>query len=178
MAYSPLPVVEWVSSAAAAIPKSSTLTSPSLVSMTLLGFTSRWTMPSRWAASSASATAAVTRAASAGPSGPEASRAASVSPSSSSMTRNGAPPSLPKSNTRATLGWASRAVARASRTNRRVARSSAASSSTSSLSATRRPSTVSSACHTSPMPPVAIRRTRRYRPWGPSATGSATPLPS
>ena len=174
MAYSPLPVVEWVSSAAAAIPKSITLTSPPGVSMTLLGFTSRCTIPRWWAASRASATAAATRAASAGGSGPPASRRARVSPSSSSMTRNGALPSRPKSYTRATLGWASRAVALASRTKRRVARSSAASSSTSTLSATRRPSTVSSASHTSPMPPAAIRRTRRYRPSGPSATGPAT----
>src|SRR4029450_10308868 len=58
------------------MPKSSTLTSPSLVSMTLLGFTSRWTMPRRWAASRASATAAATRAGSAGGRGPGGGRAA------------------------------------------------------------------------------------------------------
>ena len=97
MAYSPLPVVEWVSSAAAAIPKSMTFTSPPGVSITLLGLTSRCTIPRWWAASRASATAAATRAASAGGSGPAATRSASVCPSSSSMTRNGAPPSRPKS---------------------------------------------------------------------------------
>src|SRR5829696_4210921 len=48
------------------MPKSSTLTPPSEVRKTLPGLTSRWTTPARWAASRASATAATTRAASAG----------------------------------------------------------------------------------------------------------------
>jgi hypothetical protein len=55
---------------------------------TLPGLTSRWTIPAAWAASRASATAATTRAASAGGIGPARStRAARLSPSSSSMTR-------------------------------------------------------------------------------------------
>jgi hypothetical protein len=42
------------------------------------------------------------------------------------------------------------------------------------LSATRRPSTVSSASHTSPIPPTPIRPTRQYRPLEPSEpTGPA-----
>ena len=48
---------------ARAIPKSATFTRPSLESMMLPGFTSRWTIPRAWAAERARATSAATRAA-------------------------------------------------------------------------------------------------------------------
>ncbi len=72
--------------AARARPKSISL-APALVSITLPGFRSRWTMPARCARSSASAICAPKRSTSASGSGPRARRSASVSPSISSMTR-------------------------------------------------------------------------------------------
>lgn len=41
-------IVAAVSAMARAMPKSMTLTEPSLVTMTLAGLMSRWTMPMRW----------------------------------------------------------------------------------------------------------------------------------
>ena len=69
-----------------ASPKSMSL-APPLVSMTLPGFKSRWTMPERCARSSASAISMPVRSSKSVGSGPRSSRAASVSPSINSITR-------------------------------------------------------------------------------------------
>ncbi len=92
-----LPVaVSELAPTAAAMPKSITLTSPRGVIITLAGFTSRWTSPERWAASSAAATSAAIRAASSGGSRPRRCSAdASVSPSTSSITRKATWPGRP-----------------------------------------------------------------------------------
>ncbi len=80
--------VRGASSAACAMPKSVTLTTPSLRSSRLLGFTSRWTTPAWWAESSASADCASTLRVCAALSRPSrASSTDSGSPSTSSMTR-------------------------------------------------------------------------------------------
>src|SRR5215475_1753682 len=62
-------------------------------------------------------------------------------------------------------GWDSAAVVRASARNRsrNVDAGSLVSSLLSTFTATVRWSTPSSACHTSPIPPTAIRRESRYR---------------
>jgi hypothetical protein len=78
--------VRFVANAEEAMPKSMTLT-PRGVSMTLAGFTSRWTMPASCASASASATSAPMAAASPGAMGPSRRRwSASVSPFTSSIT--------------------------------------------------------------------------------------------
>ncbi len=70
-----------------AMPKSSTF-APVAVIMTLAGVTSRWTMPSRCAAASASATCAPVSTAAGQGSGPSVRRWSSSSPLSSSITTN------------------------------------------------------------------------------------------
>src|SRR6266508_3965507 len=60
-------------------------------------------------------------------------------------------------------GWDSAAVVRASARNRSRNLGSLVSSLLSTFTATVRCSTLSSACHTSPIPPTAIRRESRYR---------------
>lgn len=77
---------EAAGSARFARPKSRSFT-PDFVSMTLAGFKSRWTIPFRWATSSADAISMATFKRCASGSGPFCSRCASVSPSISSMTR-------------------------------------------------------------------------------------------
>ena len=74
-------------SRACAIPKSTIRGDPAGVISTFAGFTSRWTMPCRCAASRASASVAAIEAADPGASGPRAIRAASDSPCTSSRTR-------------------------------------------------------------------------------------------
>src|SRR5271169_2416977 len=73
-----------------ASPKSSNL-APALVSMTLPGFRSRWTIPLRCALSRASAISIAMRRVSSGVSGLRAIRADNVSPSRYSITRKSAP---------------------------------------------------------------------------------------
>ena len=90
-------VSEWLSSARA-IPKSSTFTCPSGVTMMLPGLMSRWTIPAACAALSASATCAAIRAARAGSSGPSSRRmSARLRPGTSSITMKRVGPSAPAS---------------------------------------------------------------------------------
>ena len=65
--------------------------------MILPGFRSRWTMPARWALSSADAISIGSRSACSSGSAPFARRSASVSPSRYSMTRNAVPCCSPTS---------------------------------------------------------------------------------
>jgi hypothetical protein len=74
-------------SRALARPKSSTLTAPSAVILTLAGFRSRWTIPRSCAASSASAIWRAIGSASPSGSRPSLMRSPSVGPSMSSITR-------------------------------------------------------------------------------------------
>src|SRR5437764_1688528 len=85
-----------------------------------------------------------------------------------------------------TLGWVSAAMMRASTWNLASNCGSASRAGRSSLTATSRPRVTSVARHTSPMPPVATRASRRYRPSStspergtaylhPSAAGRAPP---
>ena len=156
-------------SAARAIPKSVTFTLPCGVTIRLAGLTSRCTIPARWAAPSASPTwASRSRTAAGSRSRPPPIRFESGSPSTSSMTRNGRgwpEPSVaarsPTSKTEAMPGWCSAAAWRASVSKRARKVASSAYSTLSSLTATSRPSTVSVARQTSPMPPVAMRESSR-----------------
>ena len=119
-------------------------------------------MPALWAYSRAPATWAAMSMASAGGSAPRSSSVSRrVVPSTSSMTMKASPSSRPVSKMPTTLGWASRAAEMASRRKRSRNDGSAASSGNSTFTATARPSTESSASHTSAMPPRAISwRTR------------------
>lgn len=82
----------------------------------LPGLTSRWRIPWRCAAPSPRASPSAIARASAGSSG-RASRSSGV-PSTNSDTRYGSPPCSPARYTATTLGWLSRAIARASTRNR------------------------------------------------------------
>ncbi len=85
--------VSKVRSTTRATPKSTSVaraTSPP-TSITLVGFTSRWTMPARWAAASASARRSATVHVSWSERRPRAMRAERGSPSSHSMARKTSP---------------------------------------------------------------------------------------
>jgi hypothetical protein len=86
---STLPVVVMLeSSASEAMPKSANFAGPALGTMMLPGLTSRWTMPARWATSSAPRTSSPMAAARRGSNGPsERTRSVSVGASTSSITR-------------------------------------------------------------------------------------------
>jgi len=87
----PVTVIE-ASETARAMPKSVTFTSPSSVIRMFPGFTSRWTIPRRWAASRAEATPIVTRTASSVSRVPRSRRMeARSSPSTSCITMNWVP---------------------------------------------------------------------------------------
>ena len=81
-----LPLPPTIGSSVFARPKSSTFTVPSGRSFTFAGLRSRWTIPSSWAASSASAICRAIGSASSTGIGPSAMRSASVGPSTSSRT--------------------------------------------------------------------------------------------
>ena len=131
---------------ARASPKSATLTRPSEEMRTFSGLMSRWTMPARWAASSADSTGAMTSRDCRGESRPRSRiRSRRVAPSTYSMTRKTTPLSLPWSKTATTLGWLSRAADLASRVNLETNSGSSASVECMTLTATRRSSRVSSA---------------------------------
>jgi hypothetical protein len=163
----------WVSAAAfaaRAMPKSVIFTVRPGVTSRFAGFTSRCTMPRSCAAASASAACATrSQAVSAGIRSPPRSSADSGSPRTSSITRKARPVpwsswvagSSPKSKTDATFGWCRAAALRASVSNRLRNVGSPAYSLLSTFTATSRPSTVSVARHTSPMPPVAMRLSNR-----------------
>ncbi len=160
---------------ALAMPKSSTFVTPPSVTITLAGLTSRWTMPASWAAPSASATRAAHSRASASGGTPSSSTSARLRPCSSSITRKTAlRPSRsvrPKSWTVAMLGWARFPARLASRSKRRV---SSGVCGYPILTATRRPTRLSSARHTSPKPPLPSNSSSAYRS---SITSRTLPAP-
>ena len=161
---SPVPVI--VSSPAArAIPKSVSFTRPSCPSRMLPGLTSRWVMPAACAASSAPRMASPTVATRSGCSGPSSLiTSASDRDGTSSMTTQGRESSSRTSNRVTTLGWPSRAIARASRSVRSqlTARSSGdrLPGRTTSFTATVRRRKVSSASQTAPIAPRPSTRCR------------------
>lgn len=81
--------VRLVDSRMAAMPKSVSTDLPSACSSTLAGLTSRWWMPTAWAARNADSTSRPIRAASAGGMGPRWTRSWSEPPVTSSMTIHG-----------------------------------------------------------------------------------------
>jgi hypothetical protein len=85
-------------------------------------------------------------------------------PSRHSETRNGAPSYWPISWTERMLGWSRVAMARASASNRRNRSESLANPSGRTLMATSRPSLVSRARYTSPMPPAPSGARISYGP--------------
>jgi hypothetical protein len=134
----------------------------------LPGLTSRCTMPLAWAACSASAVCARMASVAATGSGPAAIRWYSDSPSTNAITRYIASPLgvlvSPKSYTSTTLGWRSAARMRASARNRAAKPGSDSDARISTFTATTRPSTVSVARQTLPIPPDATNSSRQYRP--------------
>jgi hypothetical protein len=137
-------------------PKSTIFTRPALVSMMLAGLMSRWTMPPAWASARPSATwQAMSSTSSSGSHGAPAARPASrarsiralrLSPSQYAIASRIRPSAVSSMSwTVQMLGWSRRDAARASRTNRVFAASSLAIGAARNLSATRRPSRVSSA---------------------------------
>ncbi len=137
-----------------ASPKSRIFAWPRALTKMLAGLRSRWTIPFACADSSASATW-IPRSRS-GPvsKGPFRIRSASVSPSSSSMAMKCWPSCWSISWTVQIPGWLRAEAARASRWKRSSDAASCAMSAGRNLSATCRPSFVSSASYTTPMPPL------------------------
>jgi hypothetical protein len=131
------------------------------VSFTFAGFRSRWTIPFSCAASSASAICRAVSSDSTTGIGPWERRAARSSPSTISIARNRTPSAEPTPYTAAIPGWLSEASTRASRSNRAIRSGSLANSVGSTLMATSRPSVVSVARQTTPIPPSPIFSTRR-----------------
>ena len=141
-------------------PKSTSLP-PCGVRKRLEGLTSRCTTPASCRAARAESRSSARSSASGAARGPRRSLAESVSPDSSSMARNGRPPSSPTSKMGHRFGWLTRAAARASLTNRRWDDSS---SRLSIFSATFRRRASSSARSTRPIPPSPRSSITRYRP--------------
>ena len=169
--YAGLPTIVHVeppgrSSVAEAMPKSVRTTRGPSHSCRLLGFTSRWTMPARWVACSASSRRSPMLVAWSTGSGPSSRRAASsVRPGSASMTIQGWPASSTRSYTCTVPGWLTRAASRASRSRRAraVLRSSPVSRPVrrTCLIATGRCNVSSWASQTAPMPPWPSSRRSR-----------------
>src|SRR5579862_3820981 len=128
------------------------------------GFRSRCTIPFSCAAASPCAMPSAYSIARRTGSGPETSFCRSVCPSRNSLTRNGAPPWTPMSWIPRIFGWLSAAIVRASCSNRRSRSASVATASGSTLIATSRPSRVSRARYTSPMPPAPTGDVISYGP--------------
>ena len=153
----PSTVAVWVRESevvARAIPKSMTFTSPVVVSMMFPGFTSRWTIPARWANDRASATPRAISTARSGMRGaPSRSIWESVLPWTYSMTMKCVPSSDPVSNTLTTLGWLRAAADWASRRKRVTNELSRANRSDRIFTAMRRPRTRSVPTYTSAIPP-------------------------
>ncbi len=173
----PVRVVDRASSADnMAMPKSPSFGTPSAVSRMFAGLISRWTTPAAWAVSSASSTAATHSHASRGGMGPyDSRRSARLPPSTSSITMNARPSSMPTSCTVTMLRWARRAMVRASASNRARMRARASSAGSRSLIARFTSSRASHASCTVAIPPAPSRRRRRYRPDSRSAASSAIP---
>jgi hypothetical protein len=148
----------WNSPASLAMPKSTSLIVSGGSGWTKMfsGLRSRWTIPFECAASSASASERVSRAAETGASAPRrAIVAASVSPVSSSMTMYGRPVlSISQSKICTMPGCAMADVARASRKNRSSRSGRSTSSRASTLRAACRFRWRCSARYTCPMAPA------------------------
>ena len=146
--------------ASRASPKSVTTIRPSRLRSTLCGLKSRWTMPAAWAA--ASPRPAATNASTIAAVGRRSARShsASDSPWISSIATKSRPPAVPTSWTVTTLGWDSRAIARASRSSRSLA-SVVAIAPRSTLSAIRRSRSGSNAAWTTPIAPAPSSRSSR-----------------
>ena len=137
-------------------PKSRILTCPSPVTITFSGFKSRCTIPEACARARPSAICgAIARILRSG-SGEPAINSRSVAPATSSMTMQEVESIRATSYTVTMLGWLSEETARASRSKRRSLSGSESSSAGSTLIATSRPSRVSRAFQTSPMPPAPM----------------------
>ena len=144
-------------SSAFANPKSSTLTVPSSRTLMFAGLRSRWITPASCAASSASAICLPIGSASSSGIGPFEIRSARVGPSTSSSTSARVPSASSMPWMAAMLGWLRLARICASRVNRASRSGSAAKASGRIFSATWRPSWVSVACQTWPIPPSPMR---------------------
>ena len=92
------------SSVRRAMPKSSTFTTPSARTMTFSGFTSRWTMPARWAASSARAMSTSQRRRCSAGTPARPMKARSGVPATSSIARKAMPSCSPTSKIETALG--------------------------------------------------------------------------
>ena len=139
-----------------AMPKSSTLTGPSGVTITFDGFRSRWITPRRCATATASAiSTAIFNAWSSG-GRPSHIRSASVRPGTSSITRNLVPSTSPTSCSAQMCGWFRPATVLAS--SRKSARRPGSASAPTGriLIATSRSRRVSRPRKTCPMPPSPI----------------------
>ena len=131
---------------ARASPKSATFTVPSPAIRMFSGFTSRCTMPCPWAWSSADRTCAAISTTWRGWRRPYSDRRVRrLWPRTYSMTMKYVPSVRPQSYTPTMFGWLRMAAARASRRNRSTNPRSPANCGCRTLSATSRPSTVSSA---------------------------------
>ena len=137
-----------------ASPKSSTFTRPSRVTITFAGFKSRWITPRSCAAASASAIGVASASARSSGNPPAVTSRSRPSPSTSSITRNRTPAASSIEYSTTMFGWLSAATAFASRSKRASRAGSAATAAGSTLIATSRPSRVSFARYTSPMPPA------------------------
>ena len=151
-------VVRLESPVVVAMPKSVRWAWPFRSTSTLLGLTSRCTIPASWAASRAASRSRPIVTTAPGDSGPSVSRiSCRLRAETCSITSQGLPPSSTTSYTVVTQGWTSRAAARASRIvrSRRMWRSSSLSSTEKVISfiATSRSRTRSVASQTVPMPP-------------------------
>ncbi len=148
------------------MPKSLIMAVPSAVIKMLPGLTSRCTMPTAWAASSAEETWAPILAVSSGGIGPlSLSRLDMGVDGRNCMIRHGRPSCSTTSNTGTACRWCSRAVILASRMARWLARSASAwprpCCRWSCLTATGRFRRSSRASHTEPMPPRPTRLSSR-----------------
>ena len=135
-------------------PKSRILACPRGVTKMFAGLRSRWTIPFEWADSRASAIWVPRSRSEPSSNGPLRIRSASVSPSRSSMAMKCCPSCSSIACTVQMPGWLRAEAARASRWKRERESASWASSAGRNLSATCRPSLVSSASYTTPMPPL------------------------
>ena len=131
----------------------------------MLGFTSRWMTPSRWASASPSMTSRMRTIASAGGRAPVWSTTSlSVRPGISSMTMNGHPASASARRTNTHRGWLIWLATRPSCRNRSTDTRLAASFGDNSLTATRWPELSDTASYTDPIPPAPMNRRSRSPP--------------
>ncbi len=135
-------------------PKSRIFTNPSCEIMMFSGFRSRCTIPAWCAFARPLAICVATSSAFLTGSGPSSSSWRSVQPSISSIARYGDVSARPTSKIVTMLGWLSAEAERASSAKRARPSGLPRSSFGSTFSATLRPSRVSSARYTSPIPPA------------------------